>query len=339
MNFEDNVYSVLNRLSSYVVAVSGGADSMALLSSLYSFTENDHCPLQDRIYVLHVEHGLRGQESKDDAQFVHSFCEERKIPCTVVTIPPGKIAAYAKREGIGIEAAARHFRRRALLREAKRLDENGAQKTFILTAHTKDDALELFLMRVLRGAGPQGLSFMPLKKGSFLRPLLNVSRTDVIAYLKEKNIPWREDSTNADDRFLRNKIRNRLIPLLNENFPSWKKGFLGTAQTQSLAADFLSTETRRHIKWDASNSSLSTGDKNFFSQPQIIREESILCALAPLCGKSLKTIKRTNIRLFSSGCVNAVNLGTVKLRRNNGKIYLSPVEKELFESGTTLLIK
>jgi len=277
---------------------------------------------KEAVFCLHVEHGLRAEESLADAGFVRDYCERQGINCRVVSIPPGKIASFARRKGTGLEAAARHFRRKALFRHAVQLGEN----TFILTAHTKDDMLETALMRVLRGAGPSGLAVMPatpaeplhgeaVTRARILRPLLSMTRADVIGYLTEKKIPWREDSTNRDEKFLRNRIRLRLVPLLNESFPSWKSGLAGMAQTQSLASDFIGGEAKRRVIWGIGNGewgvgsrerekkihlhtshsslptpyssppgphsplptphSLSSNEENFFAQPEIVREEAL----------------------------------------------------------------
>ena len=139
--FENKTAAVLKDCPSvaiFLAAVSGGADSMAMLAALASIIP------QERLFCLHVEHGLRAAESKGDAEFVRDFCGERGINFRLKTVEPGKIASFSRRRGTGIEAAARFFRRKALLKEAARLGEN----TIILTAHTKNDALELALMRV-----------------------------------------------------------------------------------------------------------------------------------------------------------------------------------------------
>jgi tRNA(Ile)-lysidine synthase len=205
---------------------------MAMLAALCAVIS------KDRIFCLHVEHGLRpAQESQGDAEHVRNFCEKNGINCRVESVAPGRIEAFARSRGTGIEAAARHFRRKLLFRHAVRLDRESGGKTRILTAHTKDDALELSLMRVLRGAGPAGLAAMPVSRGRILRPMLDISRADVIMYLTEKKILWREDSTNTDEKFLRNRIRGRLIPFLNESFPEWKNGLCALAATQSLIAE------------------------------------------------------------------------------------------------------
>jgi len=319
----------------FLAAVSGGADSMAMLAALLSVVD------RRKLFCIHVEHALRpAEESRADADFVLNFCESSNISCRIVSVPPGKITSFAKRRGTGIEAAARFFRRRAFLEEAARLGDN----VFILTAHTEDDALELALMRILRGAGPAGLSAMPVRRGQFLRPLLLMSRSDVICYLNEKKVSWREDSTNENEKFLRNRIRRSLVPVLNECFPSWKKGLTGMAAVQSAAAAFIGSEAEKRICWRRKGGSLITEAQNFFSQPQIIREEALFIAVDILQEKAQKSgagavPKRQVVSRFCAGSVSAV-LGLLKVRQKNGEIVMSSVKKDNFsEAGFSLLIK
>ena len=340
--FEGEVATVIRNCPAgtvFLAAVSGGADSMAMLAALCAAVQ------KDSLHCIHVEHGLRPpEESSGDAEFVRDFCEKLKINCIVHSVPAGKIASFAKRKGTGIEAAARFFRRRALLREAARLGDNA----LILTAHTKDDALETSLMRVLRGSGPSGLAAMPQRRGRFLRPLLSMTRADVIGYLKEKNIPWREDSTNTDKKFLRNRIRHQLIPFLNESFPSWKSGLAAMAETQSLAAAFIGDEAQNRIEWVMGDRGcagmLSANERVFFSQPEIVREEALFQGIDKIRsltgkGKDAFSPKRSVIRRFCAGLVSAADLGLLRVRRENGKIVISAAKRACFESGVSLLIK
>jgi tRNA(Ile)-lysidine synthase len=351
--FENKVSSFLKDYAQGVplfVAVSGGADSMALLAAVCALSKQSI--IRNPLFVIHVEHGLReAEESNADADFVRMFCEANEIKCCVEHIKPGKIAAIAKRRGTGIEAAARYFRRKAFLKEVRRI--NCHEKVIILLAHTKNDMLETALMRILRGAGPAGLAAMPVEnKGqetsSFCirRPLLSMSRTNVIDYLKAKDIPWREDSTNTDEKFLRNRIRCRLVPLLNEAFSSWETGIAALSQTQSLTADFLEDEAKNRIRWELAveNLSLFTAESNFFAQPQIIREEALFQGINTLSQKldvhlQSKSIKRSVIRRFCAGTLKDIGLGCVRIRREGGKILLSHMKKEFFECGFSRLIK
>jgi len=339
---KDRVFSILNEFyhgAPLLLAVSGGADSMAMLSVLLE--------AKDRfdLYCLTVDHGIRqAEESRGDADFVFDFCQKNGIKCRIKSIPPGRVSDYSKQKGIGIEAAARHFRRRALFKEAKRIEAIKAKAVFILLAHTKDDLLETVLMRVLRGSGPAGLAAMPFQSGRILRPLLESTRKDVISFLKEKNIAWREDSTNADNQFLRNRIRNLLVPFLNDNFSSWKKGVNAMAQTQTLAAHFIAAEAQKRIKWEKTHCSpchsvSSVVKKDFFSQPVIIREEAIFQAINTLCDSpSNKSIRRSVVRKFCLGLINSADLGLVTVKRQNDRILISQAQNNCFESGISRLI-
>ena len=315
---------------------------MALLTALIALRDSGIVG-KETLFCLHVEHGIRSaEESKGDAEFVREFCKSSGIECKIENIPPGKIAALARKKGIGIEAAARFFRHRAFSKEANRLGE----KTIILLAHTKDDLLETALMRILRGAGSVGLAAMPVSRGRLLRPLLKMTRADVVEYLKTKNISWREDSTNADEKYLRNRIRRALIPLLNDAFPSWKSGVFNMAQTQSLTADFIAGEAIARVKWhevahNATSHAVFTEAKNFFAQDQIIREEAVFLAIDELLKnkKNPRPVKRAVVRCFCAGVVNAANLGPVKIAREGKKITISRAQKEYFEKGVSRLLR
>jgi tRNA(Ile)-lysidine synthase len=117
-------------------------------------------------------------------------------------------------------------------------------------AHTADDVLETILMRVLRGAGPGGLAPIAADRNGIRRPLLRMGRREITAYLEERGIAWRSDATNEDPHYLRNRVRNVLVPLLDAEFPAWRRGVLAMAETQALAAEFISEEAARLIRWE-----------------------------------------------------------------------------------------
>jgi tRNA(Ile)-lysidine synthase len=222
--------------------------------------------------------------------------------------------------------------------EARRV---GAAKT--LVAHTRDDLLETALMRVFRGSGPAGLAAMPRETSSVLRPLLGIGRADALAYLSERGIPYRTDSTNADPAFLRNRIRLKLIPCLDEFFPSWRQALAGLAETQRLVADFLADESAARIPWEeeaGAEPRRLTGRNNFFSQPQILREEALFTALDRLAGKKgadLKPPRRSSLRVFAQGKAGSLDLGRAALKTDAGRIVLQAPRRG--EGGFSLLIK
>ena len=316
----------------YLAAVSGGADSAAMLAALARLREGAGFAL----HCVHVEHGIRPpEESRGDADAVRALCKRLDVPCRVVSITPGKIAVFAANGGPGIEGAARLFRGRALRRERRRI---GA--CCILTAHTMDDVQETILMRVLRGSGPAGLAVMPRARGFMLRPLLELTRQDVLSYLEERGIPYRTDSTNADTRFLRNRIRHKLIPLLDECFPSWRVSLMSLAETQSLTADFLASETRKRLPWKGEGR-LWLNEADFLNAPPILREEAIFAGADMLASAHGPVPKRAAVRRAAgqAASVTAADLGPVRLCRRDGVIELTPALPPPGERGFSLVIQ
>jgi len=351
-SFESRVSAALGKQPAgkiFLAAVSGGADSAAMLAALAALRKEAGFIL----HCVHVEHGIRSaEESRGDADAVKALCGSLEVPCKVVSVPPGRIAAFASNHGSGLEGAARVFRRTILKREARRIGAN-----VILTGHTRDDLLETLLMRILRGSGPAGLAPMPRIRGLFLRPLLDLTRKDVLEYLREKGIPYRTDSTNSDIRFLRNRVRHKLVPLLDEFFPSWRNSLAALAETQSLTADFLATEVRSRLAWDCSPGAAEAGGKAslrlreeaFLNAPLILREEAIfagadMLALLYAGGEFCKrfqnrTPRRTAVRRAAGqGAAVSEDLGPVRLARKNGYIEMAPALKSRGEKGFSLLI-
>ena len=191
------------------VAVSGGADSMALLWGMYLLREK----LGIRLCAAHFNHQLRGEESDRDEAFVRDFCYRWDIPLTVESqkILPGKK---------GLEAAAREARYQFLRSLPGK----------IATAHTADDNAETLLMHLIRGTGLKGLGGIRPVNGQVIRPMLNVTRQQVLAFLEENHIPHIEDSSNAGDQFLRNRLRHDIMPLLFKENPRLAENLSATAQ-------------------------------------------------------------------------------------------------------------
>jgi tRNA(Ile)-lysidine synthase len=192
-----------------LVAVSGGADSVALLRAMAALKAGG----EGRLCAAHLNHRLR-PEADEDRQFVVDLCGRLGLPCEVGSADAGALAAAA---GDGIEAAARAARYDFLQQAAGRL---GAR--FIATAHTADDQAETVLHRIIRGTGIRGLSGMararPLGHAVLIRPLLSVRRTELVAYLDALGQPYRQDASNLDPRYTRNRIRRHLLPRLQRHF-------------------------------------------------------------------------------------------------------------------------
>jgi tRNA(Ile)-lysidine synthase len=174
-----------------------------------------------RLVAAHLDHGLR-PDSPEDADFCRSLCGRLEVPLHAAA---ADVSARARRERGGLEQAARRERYAFLLRVR---EETGAAA--IAVAHTRDDQAETFLMRLLRGAGATGLGGMRPRVGHVIRPLLGVSREEVLAHLRDRGLGWREDPTNRDLRYLRNRVRHELLPYLEARFnPALREGLARTA--------------------------------------------------------------------------------------------------------------
>ena len=198
---------LIDRGDRIVVAISGGPDSVALLSLLHELAST----LDLSLWAAHFNYGLRGVESDGDAAFVVDFCERLRIPsvCEPLTLSGDRY------KGRSLQEAARDLRYEALERIRASV---GAHK--VALGHTRDDQAETLIMRLLRGAGMTGLSGMPCERPPFIRPLLKVSRSEILAYLLEKEIPFREDSSNAKPVYVRNRVRHEVLPLLKQFNPA-----------------------------------------------------------------------------------------------------------------------
>ncbi len=202
------------------VAVSGGADSVALLCLLLEL----RAELGVVLSVAHVNHKLRGEEADEDERFVAKLARQHGLELHACEAPDNVKRSSGKGSGAssGIEAAARELRYdffRRLAREGR--------VTKIATAHTLDDQAETVLLRIFRGTGIRGLSGIHPRIvfeeqgqafGELVRPLLGFRRTTLQEFLRERGQSWREDSSNRDTAFLRNRVRHRLLPLIAEEF-------------------------------------------------------------------------------------------------------------------------
>ncbi len=193
-----------------LVAVSGGADSVCLLSLL----ARSRARLGICLTVGHLNHCLRGAAAEADAALVTRFAESLELP---VVVGRSDVRRMARRRAVSLEMAAREARYAFLAETARRC---GA--TVVATAHTAGDQAETVLLKLMRGAGLRGLAGIPRKTTingtTVVRPLLDVSGAALRDYLRGRGVEWREDASNAEVRFLRNRVRHELLPLIAERF-------------------------------------------------------------------------------------------------------------------------
>ena len=233
-----------------IVTVSGGVDSMVLLHLFHS--------LQLDFAVAHCNFRLRGTESDLDEKLVESYCRKNEIKYFVSHF---ETEEYTKEHKVSIQIAARKLRYDWF---KELLQQNGHQ--FIATAHHLDDQAETFLINFTRGTGIDGLLGIPERNNEIVRPLLPFSRNEILTYANEQKIEWREDASNATTKYLRNKIRHLVLPILKEENEQFLKSFQNTVQylkqTQLLANDALRiftktcvTETQNQTKIDLEKAS------------------------------------------------------------------------------------
>jgi tRNA(Ile)-lysidine synthase len=225
---------------SVLVAVSGGLDSTALLHLLQQQARQHRLVLA----VAHVNHGLRGEASDADEAAVRAFAEALGVPMRSRRADPRpRLEGGSSRLRPTLQEAARELRYQALREMAAEL---GAER--ITTAHTADDQAETVLLRVLRGSAPDGLAGIPERSpdGLIVRPLLAFSRRELAAHAAEFDLRWREDASNAQPDYARNRLRLHWLPGLADEFnPQLLRALAGLAEAQRRDADWLDTLVER----------------------------------------------------------------------------------------------
>jgi tRNA(Ile)-lysidine synthase len=212
-----------------VVALSGGADSVALLDVMVSLARGGSFA----VVAAHLDHALRAQ-SVEDAAFCRDLCARLGVPLRQAR---ADVRARLRADGGGLEEAARR-ERHAFLRAVREAEGAG----WIALAHTSDDQAETVLLRMVRGAGTLGLSAMRPVAGDLLRPMLGRSRRDVLDHLAARSLAWREDPSNADLALARNRVRHELIPYLERHFnPAVRDALARSAAVLAEESDVLAT--------------------------------------------------------------------------------------------------
>jgi tRNA(Ile)-lysidine synthase len=207
-----------------LLGVSGGRDSMALAHLLRE------CGF--RFTVAHCNFGLRGEMSDGDEAFVKDYFEMRDIKVISIRF---QTEAYAIANDCSIQMAARELRYKWF---RQLLEEHSF--THMLTAHHFNDTIETFFINLLRGTGLNGLKGIPERSGDLVRPLLFATREQIDAYIEDRNLPYREDNSNAEEKYLRNKLRHQLIPLLKEINPSLEETMRGELNVLRQSYSLLS---------------------------------------------------------------------------------------------------
>lgn len=256
--------NLLNPGDTVVAGVSGGADSVCLLSLLDELKEE----MGLKLYVIHVHHGIRGEEADRDAAFVRELAGKKDLPFCLVK---KDVPAVAKELGMTEEEAGRRLRYEAMEAYAEKI---GANK--IALAHHRDDQAETVLFHLFRGSGPRGLRGMPVKRGPFIRPLLFASRQEIEEYLAEKKLPYCEDSTNSSLKYSRNILRRQILPLVTETINAQAPAHIAAmAERQEKWCLYIEKKGReaagRMVRQEENGYSLEIDP--FLQEEDVIRDE------------------------------------------------------------------
>ncbi|MBN1354500.1 MAG: tRNA lysidine(34) synthetase TilS [Candidatus Omnitrophica bacterium] len=232
-------YGMLRTGSKVLVAVSGGADSVFLAYVLNRLKRK----LGIKLYLAHLDHGIRGAESRRDALFVKKLADKLGIKLYSGRLKPAHAAKRAKAR-LSLEEELRN-KRYAFFKKAAA--SSGART--VVTAHTLDDQAETVLMRVIKGTALKGLiGIHPVRTDGiirFARPLIEIEKSEITNYLKNEKIPFRTDSTNRDDKFLRNRIRNKVLPYLEKINPQIRRSLSNLADSLREDFEFIESEKKK----------------------------------------------------------------------------------------------
>lgn len=295
-------YNLIEKNDSIVVGVSGGPDSMTLLSILLKLKEEFNL----KIYVAHVNHMLRENAIKDE-EYVKEFCEKNNIE---MFIKKANISEIAKKEKIGFEEAGRNARYNFFEEILKNTESNK-----IAIAHNLNDKVETIIMNTLRGSGVSGLKGIEPKRKKYIRPLIEIERHEIEKYCIENEINPRHDESNDDNTYTRNKIRNIIIPYIRNEFnPNIIKTLNRLSEIIKEEDEYVQSKTEKIFK-----EILLTNEKNkieldprkFNDQEKVIQKNLILLAIKKVKG-STQGIEKVNIDDIIKLCNN--NIGNKLIR-------------------------
>lgn len=255
-----------------LAAFSGGPDSRALLELLADLAREGRVALA----AAYLDHGIRPEaERARELEFVRRTCAALGVPLEVGTVPPGELAA--RRAGRSLEELARERRHCFLQETASRLGFS-----YIALGHTADDQAETLIMRFFQGSSPGGLAGIPDRRGRLLRPLLACSREELRRWLAERGLEYCLDSTNLDPGLLRNALRLRLLPVLQELFPGYRRSLAARAEEMRELESLLQAEARRRLPWRREGEGFALEAETFRRAPRFLRRLSLYPLLAAL---------------------------------------------------------
>lgn len=319
-------YDLIKNGDNIVVGVSGGPDSMALLNILIKLKEQ----INFNIIVAHINHMIR-LEADEETKYVQNFCKMYNIKCF---IKKEKVEEIAKNEKIGTEEAGRKLRY-SFFQEIC-INEKANK---IATAHTANDNSETVLMNIMRGSGTAGLKGIePKREEKYIRPLIECTRFEIEEYCKNEKLQPKIDKSNIENIYTRNKVRNMLIPFIEENFNSNIVASLNRlSELAKLENEYIEKETKKNydkvlIEQNLGNNIKGTKNsiildlKKFNSLDLVIKNRLMLYTIGKVLGNS-QNVERVNVEDLVKLC--AKNVGNkyltpnknIKVMVNNRKVY------------------
>ncbi len=289
---QQNGFAGTDRL--LLVGVSGGPDSVCLLHALHAVAQDTNV----RLHVAHLNHGLRGADSRAEAAYVESFAKKLNVPSTIRLTDT---LAYKKAHKLTTEQAARELRYRFFYALAKELEADA-----VVLGHTADDQAETVLMHMIRGAGLKGIGGMsPVSSWSLndratpvtiLRPLLDVPRVETHAYCKRLKLEPRTDNSNQSSEFWRNRIRLNLMPELKKHNPEVTSSLLRLASMARETHDFIDVAAQNvlHSISTKDGNGISLRTEHFRQSHKAVQSASIRLALKDLTG-TLEDVEQAHV--------------------------------------------
>ena len=317
-------FSLISPSQTVLAAVSGGADSIALLHALSVLRDE----FQFKLIAAHLDHGFRGEESEGDAESVRLLCQRLGIDCTLET---SDIPARMRRTRESAQIEARTARHAFLKRVA---NQNGAER--IALGHNREDRVETLLLNLFRGTGIEGLA--PLRPDEFplIRPLYDTSRQEIEAYCLQQNLLPRTDSSNKKTTYRRNRIRLELLPLLAQNYnPQINDALLRLSTLANDENEFLEQTTAQifeSVKLPEETSGAALKRSEFLKQPVAIRRRLLRLAVLQARGDrqnlSFETVETVieKAQIGESAVITlpASSLGTFQIRLTDSALYVEP---------------
>ena len=305
-------FSLISPNDTVIVGVSGGPDSVCLLHVLVSLKETLKIK---EIVPAHLNHMLRGEESERDEAFVKELCKEWGLKLEVERVNVKEIPG-------NVEAVAREERYKFLNKVAEKYGANA-----IAVGHTASDLAETIILNLVKGTGIKGLrGFLP-KRDKIVRPLYEVTRSEVESYLKERNIPFVVDSSNLDENFHRNLIRLKVVPLLRKINKNLEASFLRLSSILRNLESWIDEEVKKLLNKSITQNSVCFNRTEILKLPEILRSELFITAYKTLTGETLSFKNLVQIEsVLKSSEYKEIDLG-------NGVKFLKSMDKVCLRKG------